>query len=213
MGRLTWKEWTEFWKRPTSHMKPTTQPTMEYDQECVIDGSVDLKGRLVLRSTIGGWMASLSSIGVAILARNVNKWTGVTIVMPLLGGFLADAYFGCYWMVLISSFMYLLVGIDFIDTISIPLSPQASTIGILLAVIVVVYIQDNISCGFGFGIPTTTMAISIALFLYGTPFYRHRIPGASSITSIAQVIVVVNSRANRCTKSRLLEGTTLSVVE
>eukprot|EP01018_Ginkgo_biloba_P034666 Gb_19865 [translate_table: standard] len=283
MGCLTWKEWTEFWKRPTSHMKPATQPTTEYDQEWVTDGSVDLKGRPILRSSTGGWKASLFIIGVefserltyygiaanliiyltsvlhegvATSAKNVNNWTGVTTVMPLLGGFLADAYFGRYWMVLISSFMYLL-GLILL-TLSVSLSalkpPQceknsivcskATTTqiavfffalylisfgtgghkpslqafgadqfdednsvekrrktsffnwwffglcsGILLAVTVVVYIQDNISWGVGFGIPTAAMAIAIAMFLYGTPFYRHRLPGGSSITSIAHVIV------------------------
>lgn len=42
-------------------------------------------------------------------AKNVNYWAGVTTMMPLLGGFLADAYIGRYYMILISSTIYLMV--------------------------------------------------------------------------------------------------------
>lgn len=46
-------------------------------------------------------------------ARSVNYWAGVTTLMPLLGGFLADAYFGRYATVLLSSVIYVLVGFIF----------------------------------------------------------------------------------------------------
>ena len=42
-------------------------------------------------------------------ARNVNYWTGVTTLMPLLGGFLADAYLGRFSTVLVSTIVYLFV--------------------------------------------------------------------------------------------------------
>lgn len=42
-------------------------------------------------------------------AKNVNYWAGVTTTVPLIGGFLADAYIGNYTMVLISSIIYLMV--------------------------------------------------------------------------------------------------------
>jgi hypothetical protein len=42
-------------------------------------------------------------------ARNVNYWAGVTTLMPLFGGFLADAYFGRFTTVFLSSVVYLLV--------------------------------------------------------------------------------------------------------
>ncbi|XP_070051186.1 protein NRT1/ PTR FAMILY 5.7-like isoform X3 [Nicotiana tomentosiformis] len=41
-------------------------------------------------------------------AKSVNYWSGVTTLMPLLGGFLADAYFGRFSTVLISTTVYLL---------------------------------------------------------------------------------------------------------
>ena len=61
--------------------------------------------------------------------------------------------------------------------------------GLLLAVTIVAYIEENVSWGFGYMIITVVMTISTAVFLYGTPFYRHKLPGGSPITRIAQVIV------------------------
>lgn len=42
-------------------------------------------------------------------ARNVNYWSGVTTLMPLLGGFIADAYLGRFSTVLVSTIIYLMV--------------------------------------------------------------------------------------------------------
>ncbi|CAL0324750.1 unnamed protein product [Lupinus luteus] len=101
----------------------------------VHDSSVDHKGRIPLRASTGSWKASLfiiaiefserlSYFGIATslifyltkvihqdlktAARNVNYWTGVTTLMPLLGGFLADAYLGRYITVIVSSIVYLM---------------------------------------------------------------------------------------------------------
>jgi len=41
--------------------------------------------------------------------KNVNYWVGVTTSIPLLGGFLADAYTGRFTMVLFASLVYLMV--------------------------------------------------------------------------------------------------------
>ncbi|KAL6998368.1 hypothetical protein U1Q18_008494 [Sarracenia purpurea var. burkii] len=106
------------------------------DQEkWVYDSSVDHKGRVPSRATTGVWKASLfiiaiefserlSYFGIATsliiyltrvihqdlktAAKNCNYWSGVTTVMPLLGGFLADAYLGRFSTVLVSSIVYLL---------------------------------------------------------------------------------------------------------
>ena len=42
-------------------------------------------------------------------AKSCNYWIGVTTMMPLVGGFLADAYLGQFSTVLASSTVYLLV--------------------------------------------------------------------------------------------------------
>ncbi|XP_006340981.1 protein NRT1/ PTR FAMILY 5.6-like [Solanum tuberosum] len=113
-------------------MKKTTEID---EQKWVYDSSVDYKGRVPLRASTGGWKASfliiaiefserLSYFGIATsliiyltkvihqdlktAAKSVNYWTGVTTLMPLLGGFVADAYLGRFYTVLASTVVYLL---------------------------------------------------------------------------------------------------------
>ncbi|KAJ0028771.1 hypothetical protein Pint_35305 [Pistacia integerrima] len=105
------------------------------EENWVYDSSVDHKGRVPLRASTGVWKASLfiiaiefserlSYFGIATsliiyltkvihqdlktAARNVNYWSGVTTLMPLLGGFVADAYLGRFSTVLVASVIYLL---------------------------------------------------------------------------------------------------------
>ncbi|GFP85834.1 protein nrt1/ ptr family 5.2 [Phtheirospermum japonicum] len=61
--------------------------------------------------------------------------------------------------------------------------------GTLFANTVLVYIQDNVGWSLGYGLPTIGLAISIIIFLAGTPFYRHRVPTGSPFTKMAKVIV------------------------
>ncbi|KAL6909963.1 hypothetical protein ACP4OV_001221 [Aristida adscensionis] len=63
------------------------------------------------------------------------------------------------------------------------------TMGIagLLALTVVVYIQDNVGWGWGFGIPAVAMFVSIIVFLIGYPLYVRIKPGGSPFTRLAQV--------------------------
>lgn len=42
-------------------------------------------------------------------AKCANQWTGVTTLMPLVGGILADGYLGRFPTVLLSSIIYLMV--------------------------------------------------------------------------------------------------------
>uniref|UniRef100_A0A5B6ZFD3 Major facilitator superfamily protein n=1 Tax=Davidia involucrata TaxID=16924 RepID=A0A5B6ZFD3_DAVIN len=107
----------------------------EDEEKWVYDSSLDHKGRVPLRPSTGVWKASLFIItiefserlcyfGIATnlitylakvmhqdlktAAKNVNYWSGVTTVMPLVGGFLADAYTGRFSMILLSSIIYLM---------------------------------------------------------------------------------------------------------
>ncbi|KAK2657753.1 hypothetical protein Ddye_010805 [Dipteronia dyeriana] len=104
-------------------------------EKWVYDSSVDHKGNVPLRARTGVWKASLfiiaiefserlSYFGIATsliiyltkvihqdlktAARSVNYWAGVTTLMPLFGGFIADAYLGRFWTVFVSSIVYLL---------------------------------------------------------------------------------------------------------
>ncbi|XP_052171953.1 protein NRT1/ PTR FAMILY 5.6-like [Diospyros lotus] len=105
------------------------------EEKWVYDSSVDHRGRIPPRATTGVWKASLfviaiefserlSYFGIAssliiyltkvihqdlkVAAKSCNYWSGVTTMMPLVGGFLADAYLGRFTTVVASSSVYLL---------------------------------------------------------------------------------------------------------
>lgn len=59
----------------------------------------------------------------------------------------------------------------------------------LLAVTVVVYIQDNVGWGLGLGIPTAAMVVSVVSFVAGYPMYRRLEPAGSPFTRLVQVLV------------------------
>lgn len=59
----------------------------------------------------------------------------------------------------------------------------------LSALTIVVYIQDNVGWGWGLGLPTIAMALSIIVFLVGSPLYKRLKPGGSPLVRLAQVIV------------------------
>ncbi|XP_054798516.1 protein NRT1/ PTR FAMILY 5.6-like isoform X1 [Prosopis cineraria] len=104
-------------------------------EKWVLDASVDHRGRFPLRASTGVWKATpfvltiefserVSFFGIATnlityltkvihqdlntAAKNVNYWAGTTTLMPLIGGFVADAYTGRFYMVLFSSLVYLM---------------------------------------------------------------------------------------------------------
>jgi peptide/histidine transporter 3/4 len=118
-------------------MMEKMNPEAKEDDEMkwVHDSSVDHKGRIPLRASTGSWKAALfifaiefserlSYFGIATslvlyltkvmhqdlktAARNVNYWSGVTTLMPLFGGLIADAYLGRYSTVFASSIIYLM---------------------------------------------------------------------------------------------------------
>ncbi|KAK9700077.1 hypothetical protein RND81_08G215900 [Saponaria officinalis] len=109
--------------------------TRRKKDEEVHDSSLDYKGRLPLRASTGSWKASffiiaiefserMSYFGIATnmitymtkvmkqdlktAANIVNLWSGVTTITPLLGGFLADSFFGRFSTILFSTFLYAL---------------------------------------------------------------------------------------------------------
>lgn len=68
--------------------------------------------------------------------------------------------------------------------------------GALIAVTLVVWIEDNKGWEWGFGISTLTIFLSIPIFLAGSAFYRNKIPCGSPLTTIFKVIVA--SALNTC---------------
>ncbi|CAI9759116.1 unnamed protein product [Fraxinus pennsylvanica] len=98
------------------------------------DGTVDLKGRPVLRSNTGKWKACYFIVGYEIFERmayygiasnlviyltqklhegtvtssnNVTNWVGTVWLTPLLGAYIADTFLGRYWTFLVASAIYL----------------------------------------------------------------------------------------------------------
>lgn len=64
------------------------------------------------------------------------------------------------------------------------------SIGSLFAVIVLVFVQDNVGRGWGYGISAATMVIAVAVLLCGTPFYRFKRPQGSPLTVIWRVLIL-----------------------
>ncbi|KAF8032591.1 hypothetical protein BT93_D1490 [Corymbia citriodora subsp. variegata] len=61
--------------------------------------------------------------------------------------------------------------------------------GTLFATTILVYVQDKVGWAIGYGLPTLGLALSVLVFLVGTPSYRHKVPSGSPLTRIAQVLV------------------------
>lgn len=59
----------------------------------------------------------------------------------------------------------------------------------LVAVTVIVYIQDNVGWDWGLGIPAIAMFLSIITFIFGYPLYRNLDPAGSPFTRLVQVCV------------------------
>ncbi|KAL7194758.1 hypothetical protein ACSBR1_035070 [Camellia fascicularis] len=59
----------------------------------------------------------------------------------------------------------------------------------LTAITLLVYVQDNVSWGWGLGIPTISMALSVVVFIIGSPLYKKEKPEGSPLVRLVQVIV------------------------
>ncbi|KAL0364085.1 UNVERIFIED_CONTAM: protein NRT1/ PTR FAMILY 4.6 [Sesamum angustifolium] len=62
----------------------------------------------------------------------------------------------------------------------------ALSCGALIAVTLVVWIEDNMGWQWGFGVSTLTIFLSVPIFLAGSTFYRNRVPLGSPLTTICK---------------------------
>ncbi|KAK9749809.1 hypothetical protein RND81_02G151900 [Saponaria officinalis] len=120
------------------------------------DGSVDFKGNPALKSKTGNWRACpfilgteccerLAFFGIFLnlvtyltqkmhegnvsAARNVNIWTGTCSLTPLIGAFLADAYWGRYRTIAIFSLIYVIGMCILTLSASVPAFKPAECVG------------------------------------------------------------------------------------
>lgn len=70
------------------------------------------------------------------------------------------------------------------------------TVGAIVAFTAVVYIQIKHGWGSAFGLLAIAMGVSNMVFFLGTPLYRHRLPGGSPLTRVAQVLVAAFRKRN-----------------
>ncbi|XWS64312.1 hypothetical protein CRYUN_Cryun06bG0175400 [Craigia yunnanensis] len=61
--------------------------------------------------------------------------------------------------------------------------------GALIAVTFVVWIEDNKGWEWGFAISTIAILLSIPIFLFGSTFYRNKMPFGSPLTTICMVLI------------------------
>ncbi|CAK9238033.1 unnamed protein product [Sphagnum jensenii] len=115
----------------------TTAPDSQQQQQLNIvgDGSVDIHGKPSNKATSGRWKAAYFLMGTELLERTaffgislnlvtylvtvlhqgteqsistVYNWSGTAWILPLLGGFIADAYWGRFWTITVFGVVYLL---------------------------------------------------------------------------------------------------------
>lgn len=70
------------------------------------------------------------------------------------------------------------------------------TVGAIVAFTAVVYLQIKHGWGSAFGSLAAAMGMSNLVFFLGTPLYRHRLPGGSPLTRVAQVLVAAFRKRN-----------------
>ncbi|BAT81972.1 Protein NRT1/ PTR FAMILY 1.2 [Vigna angularis] len=68
----------------------------------------------------------------------------------------------------------------------------------VIALSVIVYIQENLGWKIGFGVPAALMFISAVSFILGSPIYVKAKPGHSLLTSFVQVVVVAIKNRKLC---------------
>ncbi|GER55941.1 major facilitator superfamily protein [Striga asiatica] len=83
------------------------------------------------------------------------------------------------------------------------------SVGALIAVTLVVWIEDNKGWEWGFGISTLAILLSIPVFLAGSAFYRNKVPLGSPLTTICKVLFA--SLLNTCTPQSMPGSTSNAI--
>ncbi|EMS53820.1 Nitrate transporter 1.4 [Triticum urartu] len=152
-------------------------------------------------------------------ANVVTDFMGTSFLLCFLGGFLADAFLGRYLTIAIFALMvvlYVCLYLIALGTGGLKSSVSGFgtdqfderdereraamgyffdrffffiSLGTLLAVTVLVYIQDHVGRSWAYGLCSGAMLVAIAVFLSGTKRYRYKRSSGSPVVHILQVLV------------------------
>lgn len=64
-----------------------------------------------IASNLINYLTGPLGLSTAVAASNVNAWSGISCLLPVLGAFVADAFLGRYRTIIIASLVYVLVGL------------------------------------------------------------------------------------------------------
>lgn len=64
-----------------------------------------------IASNLISYLTGPLGLSTAVAASNVNAWSGIACLLPVLGAFVADAFLGRYRTIIIASLVYILVGL------------------------------------------------------------------------------------------------------
>ncbi|CAL9205551.1 protein NRT1/ PTR FAMILY 4.6-like isoform X1 [Musa acuminata AAA Group] len=86
--------------------------------------------------------------------------------------------------------------------------------GGLIAVTLVVWVEDNLGWQWGLGISTITIFLSVPVFLAGSAIYRNKIPAGSPLATIAKVLVAatMNRGCNQNVRNAVVDMIPISPV-
>ncbi|KAL2333298.1 hypothetical protein Fmac_014511 [Flemingia macrophylla] len=150
-------------------------------------------------------------------AKSVNYWVGITTLMPLIGGFVANAYTGRYHTVIFSSLIYFMVSIgghkpslESFDADQFDVDHREERkkmsffnwwsfivcFAMFLGATMVVYFQDFVSWRVARLVLTILISLTTIVFYAGRPFYRYKQPQGSPFRPILLVLVAAIRNRN-----------------
>jgi len=204
--------------------------SVNLDDEYTQDGSVDIHGKPSVKNKSGNWKACpfilgneccerLAYYGInsnmvryltrkfmegnATAANNVTNWSGTCYITPLIGAFIADAYWGRYKTIAVFSIVYFFGMTLLTISASVPkLKPpcKASDVNchlttgqtgvFFLSLYIIALGTGGIKpCVSSFGADQFDETDVVEKKKKSTRLYRHQKPGGSPLTRIAQVLV------------------------
>ncbi|MBA0787026.1 hypothetical protein Gotri_006758 [Gossypium trilobum] len=193
---------------------------MEENQRQLVSDAIDYKGNPADRTASGVELSErLSTMAIVVnlvtylvgtmhlssaTSSNIStNFGGTSYMLYLLGGILADTFLTRYRTIAIFVVInavgtcLLAVSTGLPNLRPPPCNPTRSNeCGPLLAVTVLVYIQDKVGRSWGYGICSGFMLLAAFVFVSGTKKYRYKETPGSPVIQILQVLVAAIRKRN-----------------